>query len=68
MLSQKVCVGENVSTKEVFAKYYYDHDCFTVSRGNELNVVRTVVKGIKKKRKRKWENDKTNLVLLYKSS
>ena len=47
-----------MSTKEVFAKYYYDHDCFTVSRGNELNVARTVVKGIKKKRKRKWENDK----------
>ena len=58
MLLQKVCVGENVSTKEVFAKYYYDHDCFTVSRGNELNVVSTVVKRIKKKRKRKWENDK----------
>ena len=58
MLLQKVCVGENVSTKEVFAKYYYGHDCFTVSRGNELNVVSTVVKRIKKKRKRKWENDK----------
>lgn len=53
MLLQKVCVGENVSTKEVFAKYYYGHDCFTVSRGNELNVARTVVKGIKKEKETK---------------
>ena len=68
MLLQKVCVGENVGTKKVFAKYYYDHDCFAVSRGNELNVARTVVKGIKRKGNENGKTTKKNLVLFHKSS